>query len=97
VLVFGWINRCHWSLIFVHQHLTCTSVWPNCELYFYSLLLILAKQHCDRIAHTWSTTPATKLLLVLIDVSEGPARKVRRRLRGLFLGDRVRSSLIPGS
>jgi hypothetical protein len=25
-------------------------------------------QHCDRIAHTWSTTPATKLVLVLIGV-----------------------------
>ena len=46
----GWIVRCHWSHILLHQHLTCASVWPDCELAFAVCLLILAKQHCDRLA-----------------------------------------------
>jgi hypothetical protein len=44
------LHRCHWSHTLVHQHLTSTRAWPNCEFTSQSLA-ILAKQHCNRIAH----------------------------------------------
>jgi hypothetical protein len=49
-----------------------------------SLAIILAKQHCDRIAHTWSTTSATKLLLVLIGVKGTGWHKSRMRQYGIL-------------
>jgi hypothetical protein len=67
VLVRLGLHRCHWSHISVHQHPT-KLVHGLIVSLLCSLLLILAKQHRDRTAHTWTITSATKLCLVLIGV-----------------------------